>query len=277
MNKQSHFKDMRAFLVYIFLVTGLSTNAQNLAKTDTIFNQTDKQGLKQGFWKVRYDNGALKYTAFFKNDKPVGVMKRYFEDNTLKAVMVFDKTSTISRTKLYYQDGPIAAEGNYVKSAKDSTWSYFSYYTKTISNRETYIHGRREGTSTSYFSTGKIAEESDWTNGIRNGTWRQYWENGSLKMATSFINGKRNGDFIIYYPENTIEWKGAYVNDIKEGKWIQYDPDGGVIVTIEYKNGIATNAAELDAKEQESLKLIEKQKGKIPEPDETNFMDKPVK
>ena len=268
---------MRHFLVFIVFIACMSANAQTSGKTDTIFNQTDKQGLKQGFWKVKYENGAMKYTAFFKDDKPVGEMRRYFDDNTLKAVMIFDKSSIHSRTKLYYQEGPLAAEGNYVRSAKDSTWSYYSYYTKSLSNRETYDNGRRQGLSVSYFADGKVAEESDWKSGTRNGIWRQYFENGALKMATFFAYGKRNGDFIIYYPDNHVEWKGFYENDQREGKWIHFNPEGGVEVTIEYKKGVATNAAELDAKEQEILQQIEKLKGKIPEPDEMNFLNQPVK
>ena len=40
--------------------------------SDTIWNQTDKNGLKQGFWKVTYENGFVKYQGFFKNNLPFG-------------------------------------------------------------------------------------------------------------------------------------------------------------------------------------------------------------
>ena len=111
-----------------------------------------------------------------------------------------------------------------------------------------------------------------WKNEVRDGIWRQYYENGVLKMSTSFANGKRTGAFILNYPDNKPEWKGLYKDDKREGKWVHYDPSGKNDTSIEYKDGEALNAAELDAKEQELLKQIEKQKGKIPEPDETNFM-----
>jgi antitoxin component YwqK of YwqJK toxin-antitoxin module len=129
---------MRQFLFILLLasqVTGIiqTVNGQN----DTLFNQYDGQGHKQGFWKVKYENGVLKYTGCFRDDKPVGEMKRFFEDGTLKADMFFDH-SGITRVKLYYQDGPLAAEGNYLNTTKDSTWNYYSYYTKSLSNRETY-------------------------------------------------------------------------------------------------------------------------------------------
>lgn len=268
---------MRPLMFFILFLVAMPAFATSFMSKDTIFNQTDKQGLKQGFWKVKYDNGTLKYTAFFKDDKPIGEMRRYFEDSTIKAIMIFDKTSSRSKAKLYYQEGPLAAEGNYMGTAKDSTWNYYSYYTKTLSNRETYVNGRKNGLSVSYYSNGVVAEEVQWDNGVRNGFWHQYFENGVMKMSATFVNGKRLGDFMIYYPDTHIEWKGYYENDVREGNWIYYNPEGGVEVTIKYKNGEALNKAELDAKEQEILKQIENQKGKIPEPDETNFLNQPSK
>ena len=77
---------MRYQIIFILLLYCALGIAQSVSqKGDTLFNQTDKQGKKQGFWKGKYEKGALKYTAFFKDDKPRGLMKRYFEDSTLKA------------------------------------------------------------------------------------------------------------------------------------------------------------------------------------------------
>jgi len=264
---------MKNHFIFILLFSCCLSNYDSFSQSgDTLFNQTDKQGRKQGFWKVKYEKGALKYTAFFKDDKPVGLMKRYFEDQTIKAEMFFEANG-VARAKLYYQAGPLAALGNYVNSLKDSTWNYYSYYTKTLSNRETYIKDKKNGVSISYFPSGKVAEELTWKNGIRDGTWRQYYENGVIKMSSGFLNGKRTGAFLLNYPTNKPEWKGLYKDDKREGKWLHYDPLGKNDSTIEYKNGVASNAAELDAKEQELLKQIEKNKGKIPEPSEDNIMN----
>jgi len=259
------------FLIFSFVFYVISSEGFS-QKGDTIFNQKDSQGRKQGFWKVQYPNGSIKYTACFKDDKPIGLLKRYFEDNSIKAEMIFDAKGK-AKARIYYQDGPLAGEGNYINSFKDSTWNYYSYYTKALSNRETYVNNKKNGLSISYYPNGKIAEELNWKDNVRNGIWHQYYENGALKTSSEFLNGKRNGTFILYYPDSKIEWKGSYKNDIREGQWVHYDPLGKINSTIEYKNGVASNAAELDAKEQELLKEIEKKKGKIPEPDETNIMN----
>jgi antitoxin component YwqK of YwqJK toxin-antitoxin module len=263
---------MRHYLIILFLPLTFIACAQGVSnQSDTLFNQTDKQGHKQGFWKVKYENGKLKYSAFFKDDKPLGLMKRYFEDGTIKAVMFFD-ISGITRTKIYYQDGPLAAEGNYLNSAKDSIWNYYSYYTKNISNSESYINGKKNGKSVCFFADGQLSEESEWIQGNRSGIWKQYFDNNTLKMSASFVDGKRNGEFILNYPNKLTEWKGYYKNDKRDGLWEHFDPAGNKDVSIKYRDGEPENAAELDAKEQELLNEIEKVKGKIPEPDETNFL-----
>jgi antitoxin component YwqK of YwqJK toxin-antitoxin module len=265
---------MRYLLIRIFIVIGafictITTYAQN----DTVFNRTDAQGLKQGYWKVKNQNGTLKYTAFFKDNKPSGLMKRYFSDNTLMAELYFYPNSAKIRAKLYFQAGPLAAEGIYSqKDVKDSTWNYYSYYTKSLSSRETYVNGKKYGIAYTYYSTGRVAEEREWKNDISNGIWRQYYENGIMRFSTTFVNDKRNGTFVVNYPDNKPEWKGTYKDDKRDGKWIHYDINGKEIKIIEYKDGVASNAEQLQEEEQKELDAIEKQKGKIPEPDETNIM-----
>ena len=52
------------------------SQAQNNSSTDSI-NQTDKQGLKQGFWIKKYPNGNIMYQGYFIDDKPAKLMKRF--------------------------------------------------------------------------------------------------------------------------------------------------------------------------------------------------------
>ena len=265
---------MRCSFIFIFLLLCVFLNGQGTASSgDTIFNQTDKQGLKQGFWKVKYPNGAIKYTVYYKNNKPLGVMKRYFDDNTLMAELVFSLNTAKIKAKLYFQGGPLAAEGIYSqKDVKDSIWNYYSFYTKNLTSRENYINGKKEGISYAYFSDGKVAEERSWKKGLSDGIWKQYFENGTNKFSTFFIGGKCEGVFILNYPDNRVELTGMYKDDKREGKWIHYNVEGKEDSIIEYKDGVALNAAELETKEQKLLEEIDKQKGKIPEPDETNIM-----
>lgn len=246
--------------------------AQVTNSGDTLFNQTDKQGLKQGFWKGYFENKKLKYTGKFKDNKPTGTFKRYYPDGQLRALMNYNPSGTKAFTTLYYQNGGKAAEGIYVGTKKDSIWNYYSYYDKTIANRENYVNGLREGISVSYYSSGKKSQELQYKNDIKHGIWKQYYENGTVKILATYTNGKRTGDFTVNYPDGKPEWKGRYVDDKQDGKWINFNPDGSVASEIEFINGIAKNAEELNNKESKMLEVIEKIKGSIPEPDENSLV-----
>lgn len=260
---------MRGFIIICLFISSLA-NAQNT--TDTVFNQTDPKGLKQGFWKGYFENKKLKYTGSFKDNKPVGTFKRFYPDGELRAIMVYNAAGTKAYTTLYYKTGTKAAEGIYIGNLKDSIWNYYSYYDKTLTSREKYVHGKKEGISVNYYSTGKISQELEYKNDIKNGIWKQYYDNGSLKISATYTNGKRTGAFVVNYPNNKAEWRGKYVNNLQEGKWVNYNPDGTVASEIEFVNGIAKNSEELDNKESKMLELIEKVKGSIPDPDENNMV-----
>lgn len=266
---------MRTYLLIICaMVIGnsLVSGQTQQSTTDTLFNQTDKQGYKQGHWKVKYDNGAVKYTAFFKDNKTVGIVRRYFDDNTIKAILRFDIPGVKAYAKLYYQAGPLAAEGIYINSIKDSTWKYYSYYTQKHTRSETYKMGKLNGKVISYYTNGKVAEEINWKNGIKDGPWKKYYENGTIMMYSAFTENKRTGAFIFNYPDGKPEWNGKYINDKMEGKWIHFKPNGEVETTIEYVNGIAANEKEFNENQNKLLQELELKRGQIPEPDETNFL-----
>ncbi|GAH37310.1 unnamed protein product, partial [marine sediment metagenome] len=59
----------------LFLLTAQIFAQVPLSDKDTLLNQVDKNGLKQGYWKKYYDNGNIKYEGYFKNDKPTGELK----------------------------------------------------------------------------------------------------------------------------------------------------------------------------------------------------------
>lgn len=73
-------------LVFLFITTGIL--AQNK------INQTDSQGRKQGAWVKKDVEGKLIYQATFKDDKPVGEMKRFHPNGVVKAILNFTEEAT---------------------------------------------------------------------------------------------------------------------------------------------------------------------------------------
>jgi antitoxin component YwqK of YwqJK toxin-antitoxin module len=243
-----------------------------VAQTDTVFNQTDAAGLKQGWWKKPYPNGKPMYKGYFKDNRPVGVMKRYFESGKLRAILVYDKQGESSRVTLFYDDGQKAAEGKYFGTQKDSTWTYYSYYSHTPTTKENYNRGVREGHMLHYYNNGNVSEKIYWKADLKDGVWEQYFNNNILKLKGTYKKGKLEGVFTVNYEDGKPYLSGSYVNDLREGKWILYNEEGGVAREITYKNGMSPDEEKLDARQQEMIRMIEENKGRIEEPDEINFM-----
>jgi len=245
------------------------------AQTDTLFNQTDANNQKQGYWKKSYPNGKLMYKGFFNDNKPVGQMYRYFESGELKAVLNYDSKSEYAHARLFYEDGQLAAEGSYYGTLKDSSWLYYSYYDRSVTTRESYRKGARNGMTINYYSNGDISEKIEWTNGKKSGIWEQYFKGNILKLKTSYIDNKLEGDFIVNHENNKPYVQGRYMNDQREGKWTFYKEDGVVETELKYLHGKAANENKLEKEQQEFFRLIDENQGKFEEPDETNFLTLP--
>ena len=93
----------------------------------------------------------------------------------------------------------------------------------------------------------------------------------AIKLKSNYIKDRRIGDFTTYFPGNKIEMKGIFESNVMQGEWIYYDENGAIKTKIIYHNGVPQNATQLEEQEQKYFRMIEENKGKIPEPDETNM------
>jgi antitoxin component YwqK of YwqJK toxin-antitoxin module len=243
------------------------------AQSDTIFNQTDSRNQKQGYWKKSYPNGKLMYKGFFKDNKPAGEMRRYYESGALKAIIRYDEGKNLARTRLFYEDGNLAATGNYINEQKDSIWTYYSYYEKSITTRESFSLGKRNGLTVHYYKNGGVSEKTEWKADKRSGIWEQYFQNNTLRLKAQYADNKLEGEFIVYYETGKPYISGIYKNDLREGDWKFFNPDGPLQKTMPYQMGKSPMEEKLDAEQQEFFKTIDNAQGKFEEPDETNFLN----
>ena len=238
--------------------------------TDTLWNKTDKQGIRQGFWKANYDNGNPKYKGFFKNGNPTGEFTRFYEDGTCKARMNYHEDSDSVEVSLFYQNNKPAAQGIYISMKKEGIWSYYSYYSGKLVCKENYRQGLRVGFSNKYYESGILSEELEYNNDMKSGKWNQFYENGAPRLKGNYYLNLRTGPYMVLYPKGKTQVLGQFKRDRMDGKWEYYDEDGKVELEIEYVNGIAQNEDKIEEYQKEIFKEIESNKGKFPEPDETN-------
>lgn len=240
------------------------------ARTEKV-NQTDKNGLKQGFWTKVYPNGQLAYEVYFKDDKPIGTHKRYHENGKLMAVLDFDDKSEYADAKLYNDKEELIAEGKYKNKLREGVWLFFDKGKKII--EEKYTNGLKNGVSRTYYENGQVSDERFWEMDIENGVWRQYYPSGKVKLETRVDKGVRNSVYYTYYENGRFEVQGHYKDDRMDGDWIYYDNGGKEMQRIKYNMGIAENQDELDMNENEVFKKLEENKERLLDP--ANYINNP--
>jgi len=236
---------------------GLNTRTEKV-------NQTDDNGLKQGFWTKKYQNGVVAYEVTFKNNKPIGDYKRFHENGKINAYLIYDNNGEWADAKMYDDNGKIVAEGKYFGKLKDGLWVYSQDGKKVA--EENFKMGKKEGVSKTFFNNGSVSEEKNWKNGIENGVWRQYYFEEKKRLESRIENGKRNSPYYLYYENGRLKIRGKYKNDHMDGKWTYYDKKGKVLKEINYVNGKAENQDELDEKEQNIFKQFEENKKQLKDP-----------
>lgn len=219
-----------SIIIALFIALPILSEAQT-------FNQTDASGLKQGKWSKTYGNGVPRYTGQFKNDKPYGEFKHYYENGTLQAITNYSPDGIVARTKTFHQNSQPMAIGKFIKQKKDSVWTYYSEVDGKLISDETYRKGKLQGTSRTYYpETGKLAESIEFVNGLKHGKLRKYFPDGNIMTEGFYKNDQLEGDFTLYFPDGSIQLKGKYKAGVQVGQWHYFDEDGKEISESEFKD-----------------------------------------
>ncbi len=244
-------------LIFIFVTGAFEVKAQ--------VDQTDSRGMKEGKWIGYYQDGTVRYEGFFKDNKPAGLMKRYYQGGVLKAELSFYMQGSRSRAVLYDTTGKLFAKGNYVEARKDSVWNY--YKDGTLLFTDSYQNGKKCGSSRLFYPDGKIFIESEWKDGQLNGSYKKYSTTGKLIMATRYLNNQSEGLCVVYNESGQEEVEGNYKANARNGAWTYYTPTGKVRYVLNYKNGEIQNPQVLEGENKKLFDTLEKNKLKLKDPE----------
>ncbi len=232
-------------------------------------NQTDANGLRQGFWQKKQDNGRLIYEGNFKDDKPVGEWKRYHPGGQLKALIEYKGDTAY--TQLFDVWRKKVAEGNYVNQQKEGVWKI--YKNNILTTDEEYKHGLKNGTSHQYYDTGEVMEEKQWVNDKEDGDYQIFYKSGEPYMQCKMKLGMRHGLFLVSYENGRQEMVAEYRNNLRHGEWKYFDKEGNLLYTLYYDNGQILNPNVRDSIDNLKMMELEKNKGTILDPEK--FMQDP--
>lgn len=258
----------RIYIIASFLAISVCAASQ----ADTHINITDQLGMKQGHWIKKYPNKNTMYDGYFKDDHPVGEFKRYFEDQSLRSVLIYSDDGRQATATIYHPNGKISSKGTYVDQMKEGKWQFYSAFTDGyLISEEYYSKNLKNGISVKYYPDSTIAEKLTYLIDIKQGEWTQYYPSGAICLKSNYLNGKVNGKFEVWFPNGHIEFSGQYKNDSRDGLWIIYNNDGTVKYKLEYLDGV-TKDRQMDIDESDFLDSLEKNKGKIADPEKTGVV-----
>ena len=225
------YKNIPAVLVFLF--SAFTVSAQ--IDYDTV-NQTDGNGLKNGYWKKLNAKGMPTYTGYFNHGIPVGTFTYFYPDGITKAKSKFSNNGKSTHTITYHHTGKMMSDGYYYDKKKDSLWRYYDN-SGALLKEEFYRNNMKEGIWKTYYGNGNVAEEIEYKADKKDGIWKIYYDDGTLKMEASNLNGERNGITTFYTPSGNIEISGHYESSLRTGEWFYYDEDGNLIKKEIYDKG----------------------------------------
>jgi len=244
-------------LIILILFSPLFTFSQ--------INQTDANGLRQGFWQKQQSNGRLMYEGNFKDGKPVGEWKRYHTGGQVKAIIKYQADSDSAFSQLFDEWGKKVAEGMYLNEKKAGLWIYFSEGRKIAD--EHFSDGEKHGQSHKYYETGEVWEETDWVRGKQEGSYRVFFQNGEPFFQCKMSNNQRNGLCLTYFQKGRVELEASYINGLRNGEWKYFDDQGSYRYSLFYDTGKILNPEVRDSISNLQLQMMEVGKDSVPDPE----------
>ncbi|MBI2967704.1 MAG: toxin-antitoxin system YwqK family antitoxin [Bacteroidetes bacterium] len=220
------------------------TKQSNVPDTANI-NRTDSLGLKTGLWKKYDENGKLLFMGYFREDKPIDLVRHYYANGKLKVDMIFYDNNKAASSHFYYEDGKLKATGIYRQEKRDSIWRFYDPDGFLIST-ETWSMGFKNGHSTAYYSNGKTAAEKFYRMDLLNGPFAEYFDTGIPKSKSKYLNGALHGEIKYYYPSGKLRTTGLYNNNASDSVWTYFNEDGSILYRKKFRMGILLNEEEIN-------------------------------
>ena len=205
----------------------LETNAKNIQtqlSNDTINQTVDNK--KQGYWIIignmrnlpDYNPSDTIEEGFFKNNRKVGMWKKYYPSGALKSEITYINGRASGAFSTYYPNGQLEENGNW--KGRVYTGNFERYYEDgTIAQKKTFNEkGKTEGVVEYYHTNGKLELSFTTNNGKEAGKASRYWPNGDLKETIIFDEkgeGTSSGEITRVNPEVKLKDKNDDAKEIK--------------------------------------------------------------
>lgn len=234
----------------------------------SVFAQTEKEIVPNGYNKFYYDNGKISSEGTMRNGKPDGYWKTYSPNGNIKSEGNRKNFLLDSVWKFYNEEALLAFEFNYKEGKKNGSKNTYDTKEKVLITTENFEADIKQGATLTYYKpseaqgkTGKLKKTVPFINGKEEGQGFEFAPDSTIITITDYKMGyiqkeekinRRNaknlkqGVWKQFYPTGALKQEVTYTDDKMNGYLKEYSPTGNLLNTTKYINGIVqTDVPEL--------------------------------
>jgi len=218
-------------------------------------------GRRDGAYVARYESGGHAEEGAYRDDLATGPWTTWYDNGVKATEGSYDAGLPVGSWSTWDRDGLPASAGAYVAGYADGTWSFWRWQ---IGERVkatgqvvrgvlegpwhaahdpggepagdvSYVHGVREGPSTTVWKNGQLASEGSYLGGELNGRWKFYYPSGQLFLDCGFVLAAAlgtsgaspyDGAYVEYWDNGQVKAEGTYHAGTKADDWHYFAADG---------------------------------------------------
>lgn len=177
---------MKKNIVFVIIISSFVIRSS--AQSDTVFNQTDASGIKQGYWKrTMTDNGKTYLYAIenYKDGKRNGLCTYFFPNGKKETESYYRNDTLNGLSKVYRIYGGLRYEENF-KDGRTHGFKKYYFVDGSLTEEQEYVDGVQTGIYRLYSKSKRVIVESFYINGIENGTRKVFSDNDKHEIIREF-------------------------------------------------------------------------------------------
>jgi antitoxin component YwqK of YwqJK toxin-antitoxin module len=237
-----------------------------------IYTEPEKVEEKVIVKKEYFDNGKVKTTGGFVNEKPVGQHIEYAKSGKIVETKRYNNSGVLLSTGIideqglrqgdwtfYFLSGKVKSVGKYKNNRRQDEWVFYHENGQIEQKGEYDKRGKETGPWIWYFDNGNVLREEVFKDGLEDGVAIEYQRNGEIISKGTYVEGIKEGEWFYdvgdeieqgnykaglkdgvwkhYYPDKTLKFEGRYVDGEEQGKHKYYYPDGKLKMEGEFSMG----------------------------------------
>ena len=164
-------------------------------------------GKMEGEMLTYFPDGRISSRSAMKEGKYNGLTTNYYADGAVRGTMTLRNDLPTGEALEFYPDGKVQSRQQYADDGGLLSLQRYSLQGVLVLERRWDAQLREQGTSRSWYESGKPEQSIDYVNDRRDGWSRSWHEDGRLKSECRYVAGKAQGGCGEPLPSQELERK----------------------------------------------------------------------